>query len=274
MKTLRLPLLFIMAIGLTSSAFSQTITEYFVAKIYDLEQTSGTGSTAGSPPYGFVAEVYGTGLTGTYTVVSPGGSVSNPQTLDIAGDLAEYDDALSYANTTALNAAYNAGTYTLNINTSGGLLSPTLDLTGDAFPNTFSITSLINGTWSGGKLLFDPTQDLTINFDAFSGFDSSSRIKLEIESGDYVNTSTSSVTSLVVPANTINLVSGATSHAEILFSQAVDTDNITIAGASGVAFYGTIVGFTVQAVPEPSTYAAIVGLLALGGGVWFRRRRV
>ncbi len=274
MKTLRLPLFFILALGLTSSVCSQTITEYFVAKIYDYEQTSAAGSTAGSPPYGFVAEVYGTGLSGTYTVSSPGGSVSNPQTLGIDGDLAEYDDGFAYGDISALNAAYNAGTYTLNINTSGGLLSPTLDLTGDAFPNTFSITSMVNGTWSGGKLLFDPTQDLTLNFDAFSGFDSNSRIKLEIEDGDYADTSTSAVTSLLIPANSVDLVTGATSYAEILFSQAVDTDNSTISGASGVAFYGTIVGFTVQAVPEPSTYAAIVGLVALGGVLLIRRRRV
>ncbi len=269
---MRVLLGFALAIGFASSVFSQAITEYFVAKVYDLNQISGAGSTPEAAPYGFFAEVFGTGLSGTYTVVSPGGTVSNPQNLTIAGDLAEYDDAFAYADMTALNTAYNSGTYTMNINTAGGLLSPTLDLIGDAFPNAFSIT---NGMWVGGNLLFDPNQDLTITFDAFSGFTTGSRIMIEVEDGGgYTDDSSTAITSFLIPAGSINLVTGQTSYAEILFSQGVDTDNSTIAGASGVAFYGTIVGFTLQAVPEPSTYAVIMGALAMGAVIWSRRRRV
>lgn len=273
MKTIRLFLVLPLVLGMTSSVFGQTVTEYFVAKAYDLKQTSGAGSTPEATPYGFFAEVFGTGLSGSYTVSTPGGSVSSPQTLTIDGDLAEYDDAIAYADMTALNAAYNNGSYTLSINTSSGLKSPTLDLTGDSFPNTFSITSMTNGSWAGGNLLFNPSQDLTINFDAFTGFDTSSRIKIEVEDGGgYSDTSASAITSFVIPSGSINLVTGQTSTAEILFSQAVDGDSTTISGVPGIAFYGTIVSFTLQAVPEPSTYAVILGALALAVVVLRRRR--
>jgi hypothetical protein len=250
---------------------AQTISEYLVGKLYDGSQTSGSGASFNSPAYGIFAEVIGTGLSGTYTLATPGGSVSSPITLTGDSGVREYEVASFYADTAGLNAAYNNGDYTF---TDGLAFTSTLSLTGDAFPNTFSITGLTNGTWSGGNLLFDPSQSLTVFFDAFSGMvNGTDKIFLNVDTGYETETSTSGTTSFLIAADEISLAAGQTTSAELVFVKVVDFDNTTISGATGMAVYATIVSFNLQAIPEPSTYAAVLGTMALAGVMIRRRRR-
>jgi len=274
MKTMRILLVFAGATLAAAFLSAQTVTAYTIGKLYDGTQTSGSGSSFASPAYGFFAEVIGSGLSGTYTVATPGGSVSSPITL--AGGIGDrqFEQAYFYTDVLGLNAAYNNGNYTFAVPASGGPFSPILSLNGDAFPNTFSITGLTNGTWSGGKLLFDPTQSLTIQFDAFSGMvNGTDKIFLNVDTNYEISTNVAGTVSFLVPANSITLTAGQTTSAELVFAKVVDFDNTSISGANGMAVYATIVSFQLEAIPEPSTYAAIFGALALAGVVIHRRRR-
>lgn len=263
---------FIVAFGSTILS-AQTVTDYMVVKLYDGVQTSSSGSVFNSPAYGFFAEVSGTGLDGTYQVATPGGSVSSPITL--AGDAGqrEYEQAGFYANIAGLNSAYNNGVYTFTLPADDGPFFPTLTLTGDAFPGAFSIT---NGTWADGKLLINPALDYTITFDGFGGMvNGMDFIILNIDTvgGFSLETNTAGTTSFTINGGTLNLLTGQTTMAELAFIKVVDFDDTAVSGATGIAAYATIVGFQVQAVPEPSTYAAIAGALALCGAMVVRRRR-
>ncbi len=271
---MRILLVFAGALAAAAFATAQTITAFRIGYLYDLTQTSGSGSSAGSTPYGFFAEVVGSSFSGTYQFTTPGGSASSPQPLaDDEGDK-HFEIAEVFADTTALYAAYNTGNYVFDIpntnlsNTAPDQLTLTLN---DTFANAFSIT---NGTWSGGKLLIDPTQAYTITFDSFAGMvDGVDVIVLGIDAGYDDFSSSSATTSFLIPANSFSLAPGQTTSAELVFAKVVDVDNslgsLTLSGGT----YATIVTFQIQAIPEPSTYAAIFGGLALAGVMLHRVRR-
>lgn len=259
----------------TAFATAQTITEFRIGYLYDLAQTSISGSTAGSTPYGFFSDVVGSGFGGTYQFTTPGGTATSPQLLtDQDGDK-QFEIAKAFADTTALYAAYNTGNYLFDIpNGNLGNTAPdqlTLTLSG-SFASPFSIT---NGTWIGGKLQIDPTQAYTITFDTFTGMvNGVDAIILGIDAGYDTSTSTSGTTSFLIPANSFTLAPGATTSAELVFAKFVDVDNSLGSLALSGGIYATIVSFQIQAIPEPSTYAAIFGGLALVGVAIHRRRRL
>lgn len=75
------------------------------------------------------------------------------------------------------------------------------------------------------------------------------------------------------------LVDGNTYDLEVGYEMILNADGTVLGGtAFAVGLYGirtTIIIVTpLAAVPEPSTYAAILGALAFGGVVWMRRRRI
>jgi hypothetical protein len=273
MKTMRTLLVFAGTIIAAAFVSGQTVTEFIIAKINDNYQTQNGSTVAGdlynqgdTDPYGIFAQVTGTGLTGTYTFTPPGGSAINISTVE-TGALA-YENAFAYATSGALNTAFADGDYSMQINTSGGLQNITLfSLTGSVYPNVPEITG---ATWSGGKLFIsDPTQAYTLNFTAFSGMGGGDKIMLGID--DVFDTSsTSSVTSFIIPANSFTF--GQTTSGELNFAKVIDTDT-SIAGATGFTAYVSILSFQIQVIPEPSTYAAIFGGLALAGVMIHRRRR-
>jgi hypothetical protein len=135
---------------------------------------------------------------------------------------------------------------------------------------------ITGGTWSNGKLMIDPTQNYTLTFTGFSGFAAGDQIRLSIDgpgSDGHDVGSTTAVTSFFIPAGSIVLAPGNTTGAELNFINGITTDTTSIASATGMTGYVTILSFQIQAVPEPSTYAAIFGGLALAGAAVYRRRR-
>lgn len=280
MKAMRL---LIVAAALTTGAYcsGQTVTEYIVAYINDHYQTQDGSTAAGdlysqanTNAYGLFAQVSGTGLTTGYSFTPPGGSaiaINSPDT----GSLF-FEDAFGYADTTALFAAYPQGNFSMAIPNSngGGQTVSGFTLSGGVFPNVPQITG---GTWSGGKLLIDPTQDYTLTFTGFSGFGAGDEIRLGIDgagSNGHDDSSSSAVTTFFIPANSIVLSPGQTTGAELNFINGITSDSTSIPGAVGFTGYVTILSFQIQAIPEPSTYAAFFGVAALAGAFVYRRRRI
>lgn len=258
----------------------QVVTEYIVAYINDNYQTQDGVTVAGdlyntpnTNRYGLFAQVTGTGLVGTYSFTPQGGSAIQITTVESDGLF--FEDAFNYADTTALFTAYPEGNFSMAIpNTNGAnqSVSP-FPLSGGSFPVLPMITG---GTWSNGKLLIDPTQNYTLTFTGFTGFAAGDQIRLGIDgsgSDGHDAASTTAVTSFFIPAGSIVLAPGNTTGAELNFINGITTDTTTIPGATGMTGYVTILSFQIQAVPEPSTYAAIFGALALVGVMIHRRRR-
>jgi hypothetical protein len=281
MRTLRILLVFAGASFATAMMSGQVVTEYIVAYINDHYQTQDGVTVAGdiyntpnTNRYGLFAQVSGTGLTTGYTFTPPGGSAIPITTVESNGLF--FEDAFNYADTTALFAAYPEGNFSMAIpNTNGAnqSVSP-FPLSGGSFANTPMITG---GTWSNGKLMIDPTQNYTLTFTGFTGFAAGDQIRLGIDgpgSDGHDTGSTTAVTSFFIPAGSIVLAPGNTTGAELNFINGITTDTTTITGATGMTGYVSILSFQIQAIPEPSTYAAIFGGLALAGAVIYRRRRV
>jgi len=273
MKTTRFVLLLV-SLAAFANLSGQTITGFGVTKTNGVTQTVNGSSTLSGTAIS--AYVFGTGLSGTYTFTPPaGGTVTTPQTL--SGDSSSVAFDTGYADVTALNNAFANGIYSMALPNS---LTPTSwtftqSLTGDAYPNA----PLVTGTWSGGMLQVDPTQNYTLTFATFGGFlvngTHGDSISLSIEDSGFsqVHTDFSNVlvTTFLISANT--LTAGQTYNVSLRFNNNY-IDYGAIGSANGNVSYTTENSFQIQAIPEPSTYAAIFGALALVGVVIHRRRRL
>jgi hypothetical protein len=166
----------------------------------------------------------------------------------------------------------------MSLNTSGGTMTPSLpSLPAGGFPELPQIT---NGSWISGQMQVDATINYTINFASFSSFNTDDSYRLSIRNISDVEVAsgfwnTAGTTSFVINANT--LTAGQTYTASLQFNNNSIDYGVALAGANGNVGYSVINEFqilAVSAIPEPSTYAAIFGALALTGVVIHRRRRL
>ncbi len=264
------------SLAVAANLSAQSVNGFGVGRYYDVTQTTSSPPVDSSAnPYSLQSYVFGTAFSGTYNFTFTG-SVTSPQALPINGDTngASFQSS-GYPNLAALNVAFGTGTFGMNINTSAGLQSPSLpSLPAGGFPELPQITT---GTWSGGALQIDPTLNYTINFAAFSSYDTvDDSYRLSIRNGSDVEVAfgfwnTAGNTSFLVAANT--LTAGETYSASLQFNNNSIVYAVPNLGNGNVG-YSTINEFQIQAVPEPSTYAAIFGAVALVGVMFHRRRRV
>jgi hypothetical protein len=192
---------------------------------------------------------------------------------------------------TSLNTLFANGVHTVTVQ--GNTYS--LDSDGAANNQAFMVPvvptlTMSGGSWVGGKYVIDVSQTLTITTNNWSGFSSAgiggfmevgldglpeplddatrvfSRMAPTMFAGD-INESAVSAT-FTVAANT--LTAGQDYEGFATFARFVYQDT-SQAGVFAAAWWANETSFTISAIPEPSTYAALAGLAALGLAIWRRR---
>jgi hypothetical protein len=307
MKNLKAQLLSAgLAMVAVCSSTAQTVNQIILGRNNEFVQTDATTvvinpapttSTYGGP-YGFGVEVKGSGLTTDITVTFPSGysnATQNP-TQHNGGVLGyvEDDDAYKYGfpnfNNIGMtsfanrNSLFPFGTYTVS---SSEFTSVPLTLAAPAnsfTPPTFTLTG---GTWSGGVYLVNPTSTVTISTSssAFAAFNQNADggivFAIADNNDNFItgsgqprfyssDTGAPNYISYTIAANTLTAGFDYT----VFGSYIAIVDKNTINGSFNAAFIEASTQFTIQAIPEPSTYAALAGLGALWLAVWRRRQRV
>lgn len=267
-----------------------------------LQTTAGTASLAGATPYEFVIFLQGQNLTSggfSFTFKKPGDAVTvySSEPDEVGTDTTAWEAPLQalrpFGSMAALQTTFPGGNYTIS---TGAFADITLSIpnligsTNDGFSNTPFIIGTQDGnpvSWSDGKMLVDPTKELTLTSTTFTTNNPSmnNRIGLWLDGpGLNVNLSndtdpptfTFSGTSIQhqILANTMTpgIYYGGLEF-NVFTSSLVDlgTFDAGLSGGSGVSVYTALMDFQIQAIPEPSTYAAIIGVLALAGVVIRRR---
>lgn len=275
------------ALGATACLPAQ-IDFVFISKLVDYNQTDASTVTAIANPYLIVASIDGSGVSSTYpvspTVAVPVGS---PGTITLTFDVNDNAwgfESAGYADQTALNAAYGSGNYTFQ---SSSFSSIALNLTNtDLYPNAPRATITTNTgqgfTWSGGSLIVDPNlfTTLTLTTNAFSTNFSATANHIGIHGDGFTSevgaeSFNTSAQTLSLNVSAASFLSGqSTKQFEIEFNNLITyTANVPNIGAESISAFTAVTTFGVQVIPEPSTYAVIVGGLALGGAMVHRRRR-
>lgn len=248
-----------------------------------------------SVPYQFKIEVEGESLPQP-TFTFPAGSSYNGPTV-LLGDESGWSRTVYFSQKYSatggpggtpggLDGIFNNGAYSVTV----GETTANVNLGGaanaDVYPNA-PMASLTAGTWVGGgtpTLLLDASQALTITTNSFSNFYDNgylNHIDLTI-SGGVVDIALESFSNntffpgaatddfLSFEFDSFSFTSGQSYFVEIAFNTIVDFSEHE--GAFHAALFTSRTQFQIQAIPEPSTYAAILGALALAGVVVARRR--
>ena len=193
---------------------------------------------------------------------------------------------------TSLNTLFANGATTVTVQGN----TYTLDTDGAANNQAFMVPvvptlTFSGGLWSGGKYVIDVSQTLTIATNNWTGFSTAgiggfmevgldglpigvtdatrvfSRLAPTSFAGD-INESALNAT-FIVAANT--LTAGQDYEGFSTFARMVSQDT-SQAGMFAIAWWANETSFTISAVPEPSTYALLAGVAALGLAAWRRRK--
>jgi hypothetical protein len=296
---------------------AQTVDSILLSKTeYYLQNSSATLTIPGSydttNPFGsagFNVTVSGSGLSAPTVTLATGSTyaTANPSVHNGGVLVLNTDGSWGYgapsgfgvaAPTALQNGSVNVNTYFANSlytvsvpgQASVGLtLAP---FSGQTYPAVATM-SFSQGTWSGGKLLFDPTQALSITTSAyaayftggiggsmnlsldagtgFAGYDEQHFSRLA-PAGSQTDESLSNANNFIThtfAANTFTAGNDYTAEAD--FARIISQD-LNIAGSFSVSYYDRTTAFTISAIPEPSAYAGLTGLGALGLAAWRRRR--
>jgi len=244
----------------TTSSSSDTATpdvsELFLLKTQTYFQT-GTTATA-LERYRFEAfgdlNVMNGILNGTITAPPPSDAIAYPEN-DSYGTTFDFEAA--YASKADLDRFFPSGNYLINLMTAhDGPKNILLNFPADNYPNTPTLTD------AAPLLAVDPAQALTVNWNSFTGADSSSSFYVQLyitsTSGDDVYESpgvgeqgalTGLSTSVTIPANTFS--PGRTYECELLFARIVATDDSTYSGASFGAAFTKITKFELKTTGSP-----------------------
>lgn len=261
----------VMAGGLTA----QTVDFVVVSKELSYNQTDNSTAALATNPWSFRADIEGSSLSGiaTPTLSSAGGTGSVAMTYDASDG--DWLVGAQFSSQALLDAAYFNGSYGITVLSQS--VSP-ISLTGDTYP-TAPIATLSGGTIVGGVLTWNVSQALTITISG-TGIDHMGVYVFANGGGYDGGTDNFGVTSQAFTVPAFSMTSGQNYTVELSFDDIVGGTNTTAfsgtGGMSATQFAGVYTAqtkFTIQAVPEPGSYALICGIAAFMGMI-VRRGRI
>jgi len=268
-------------------ASAQTIQFVFVTKQREYTQTSTANPALIANPYSVGASIDGTALTSGYPI-SPTVAVQNGLVTTITLDPPSPDNwsfkSGGYAGQTSLNLDYGSGNYTYQ---SASFSNIILNLSNaDLYPNapkaTITTDTTLGFQWIGNVLEVNPGlfNTLTITSNTFAVNFSSSSNHIGIFGNNFTSnvgdeSFNSATPSLFVDIPAATFLGGSANKSiGMEFNNLIDQiSNIPTTGAQSISAFTSSTSFNIQVIPEPSTYAAILGALALAGVMLRRRRR-
>ncbi|MCB1104559.1 MAG: PEP-CTERM sorting domain-containing protein [Opitutaceae bacterium] len=293
------------ALLIGTTAFAQ-VEGVFIGKSESNVQTDATTVIVNPTPpsafyggaYGFTVSVEGTGLSAP-TVTLPGNATipTADATSHNSGELGfnPQDNEWAYGspnfnNWGAQSAAeidtlFGTGTYTVTVPVYGAVdLALNTSLADIAtIISSAPLFTLSGGTWSNGTYYVDPSQSVTITTNTFAeyGDNAAGHIDFSVQTnggpqlyqGEYFSTDNPTDNFITYTIDPGTLISGQTYTVYAAFASILELDN-AIADALSASFLERSTAFLLQAVPEPSTYAALTGLAVLAVVVWRKRRFV
>jgi hypothetical protein len=301
MKTTRWVFVVALATLLAAGVVQAQVQFVFVEKMVEYNQNSENApSVASGNPYLFRFAVNGAGsssLSG-YTPIrvvttASGSGVSGPlnATNYDPGDDSWEMTPLVYADLASLNGAFADGVYGLNVN--GTTFNVTLGSGSGPYANGFPaaapmLTGLTAGDFDGsGRLKIDlALSTYTFNLNGLAGYSSGGHVGVFIdgvtvsgnpvqgESIKFGSFNDPELTFLTFNPSASNMIAGNTYTIELEYNLAPNaTSNLLGSGDLDLGLFTYRTQLTLIAVPEPATFAEILGLVALTGVMLHRRRR-
>jgi len=200
----------LLLIGFCGRALAADVGGFTLQKNLEYDQSGATAVNLDpSEPYQFFFSVNNgdTGTVLTNSVVWSENGGYGPIGLQAGSNGLQFYD--NFSSKAALDAAFPNGTYALTFRTS---TPNTYDLQATLGPDSYpAIPQLTitggNGTWSGGFLVIDPTQPVTLNWPAFTGGPAGGTINFQISNSsvpfqDFP--ADGNHNSFVIPANSLS----------------------------------------------------------------------
>lgn len=205
----------------SSSGFAQSVGGFLIGKIQNFQQTSAAAPIMNSAePFQFGSLVtMGTATINSATLNFSGSS--NPRSYTPVGN-GDFSILDTFPTQAQMDAAFQNGNYTVNVNTTVGLLSRSIFLFPFSYPTTPRLT-VAAADWQNNVLVIDPALDYTFTWNAFSNAQAADLIQFAIRNSS-VNLSPfpATQTSYVLPAG--SLQPGTTYTSDLAF--------IRVAGAT------------------------------------------
>lgn len=291
---------FFLSVG---SLFAQSVDYILVAHRVNYVQTGATISDVAlaSNPYSFSATFEGSGMTASapvssVTITGPVGSIGGMTFNSSENRWVYQDNTLATLDLSNLSHPYTTGNYTFTPSGGSAPYNAPVDVTVSSYTGSLMqapLVTLSGGTWIGANYTLLPGAALTATFNAvFSGTpateqpfrydvrlsgpgysspEHSAFVNWDPENGSAAAIATTPATFSVgagqLGAGTYSLITGFEQigvMAPGLFGSAM--------GVSLLSFQSQISIVVASPVPEPATYAVLLGLGAVGFVAWRRRQ--
>jgi len=189
-------------LGSAATSVAQNVGGFIHGKIQNFQQTSPAAPVANTTsPFQFGSLIMmGTATINGATLTFSG--TASPRTYDplAGGSFSILDTFLTQA---AMDAAYQNGNYTVNIDTSAGMFSRSIFLLPLSYPTTPQLTVPAND-WQNGNVVIDASADYTFTWNPFSNANPVDLIELVIGGSSIIlDPFPATQTSYILPAGSL-----------------------------------------------------------------------